>query len=277
MTTAVAPPTGRRPGPITIPQLVARKGENRRFAMVTAYDYPTARLAAEADIPVILVGDSVGNNALGYPSTLPVTMEDMLHHARAVVRGAPDRVLVGDMPFGSYHASNEQAIANAVAFIKVGMHSVKLEGGGRVAGIAKLLVERGIPVMGHLGLTPQHANVFGGFRVQGRTAAARERILADAAALAEAGAWSIVLEGVPRDLAKEVTGSVAIPTIGIGAGPDCDAQVLVVYDLLGITRDPMPKFAQAFGDLGDRAVAAFRAFSDAVESGAFPDNEHSYH
>ena len=139
MTTTVAPTLGRRPGPVTIPQLVARKGENRRFAMVTAYDYPTARLAAEAGIPVILVGDSVGNNVLGYRSTLPVTMEEMLHHARAVVRGAPDRVLVGDMPFGSYHASDEQAITNAVAFIKAGMHSVKLEGGGRVAAVARLL------------------------------------------------------------------------------------------------------------------------------------------
>jgi 3-methyl-2-oxobutanoate hydroxymethyltransferase len=267
----------RRPGPVTIPQLVARKRDGRRFAMVTAYDHPTARLAAEAGIPLLLVGDSVGNNALGYPSTLPVTMEEMLHHARAVARGAPDRLLVGDMPFGSYHASDEQAITNAVAFIKAGMHSVKLEGGGRVARIAGLLVERGIPVMGHLGLTPQHTNVFGGFRVQGKTAAARERILGDAAALAAAGAWSVVLEGVPRDLAAEVTASIDIPTIGIGAGPDCDAQVLVVYDLLGITRDPMPKFAQAFGDLGDRAVAAFRGFNDAVESGAFPDDAHSYH
>jgi 3-methyl-2-oxobutanoate hydroxymethyltransferase len=277
VTATLVPLTGRRPMPVTIPQLVARKREGRRFAMVTAYDYPTARLVAEADIPLILVGDSVGNNALGYPSTLPVTMDEMLHHAKAVVRGAPDRVLVGDLPFGSYHTSDEQAITNAVAFLKVGMHSVKLEGGGRVVGIVAQLVERGIPVMGHLGLTPQHANVFGGFRVQGKTADSRERILADARALAGAGAWSIVLEGVPRDLAAEVTRSVDIPTIGIGAGPDCDAQVLVVFDVLGITRDPMPKFVKAFGDIGDQAVAAFRAFNDAVESGTFPDDEHSYH
>jgi 3-methyl-2-oxobutanoate hydroxymethyltransferase len=263
--------------PVTIPQLVARKREGLRFAMVTAYDYPTARLVVESEIPVILVGDSVGNNALGYPSTLPVTMDEMLHHARAVVRGAPDRVLVGDMPFGSYHAADAEAITNAVAFVKAGMHSVKLEGGGRVAGVARLLVERGIPVMGHLGLTPQFTNVFGGFRVQGRSVEARERIVADARALAEAGAWSIVLEGVPRAVAAEVTAAVDIPTIGIGAGPDCDAQVLVIYDLLGVTRDPMPKFAQAFGAVGDRIVEALRAFDGAVGAGSFPDDDHSYH
>lgn len=263
--------------PVTIPQLVALKGEGRRFAMVTAYDFPTARLLAEAEIPVLLVGDSLGNNALGYPSTLPVTMEETLHHARAVVRGAPDRVLVGDMPFGSYHESDAQAIASAVALIKAGMHSVKLEGGGRVAGIVRQLVERGIPVMGHLGLTPQFQNVFGGFRVQGRGEEARARILADAEALEAAGAWSVVLEGVPRQLAAEVTAALSIPTIGIGAGPDCDAQVLVVYDLLGITRGPMPKFARSFADLGDRSVAAFRAFAGEVSAGSFPDDAHSYH
>ncbi|HET9052164.1 MAG TPA: 3-methyl-2-oxobutanoate hydroxymethyltransferase, partial [Candidatus Dormibacteraeota bacterium] len=167
MTATVDAPASARPEPVSIPDLVARKRQGRRFAMVTAYDHPTARLAAEAGIPVLLVGDSVGNNVLGYASTLPVTMEEMLHHARAVARGAPDRVLVGDMPFGSYHASDADAIANAVAFVKAGMHSVKVEGGGRVAGVVRLLVERGIPVMGHLGLTPQHAHAQGGFRVQG--------------------------------------------------------------------------------------------------------------
>ncbi|HEV3123556.1 MAG TPA: 3-methyl-2-oxobutanoate hydroxymethyltransferase [Candidatus Dormibacteraeota bacterium] len=263
--------------PVTISDLLSAKREGRRFVMVTAYDYPTARLLAEADVPVLLVGDSVGNNALGYPSTLPVTMEDMLHHARAVSRGAPNQLLVGDMPFGAYHTSDDDAVANAVAFLKNGMHAVKLEGGGRVIALARRLVERGIPVMGHLGLTPQFLNLFGGFKVQGRSDEARAHILEDARALEEAGAFAIVLEGIPRSLAAEVTSAVGVPTIGIGAGPDCDAQVLVVYDLLGITRDRMPKFVKPYADLGDRTVAAARAFADEVAAGAFPDDEHSYH
>ena len=263
--------------PVTIKDIAAAKREGRRFAMVTAYDYPTARLLAEAEVPVILVGDSVGNNALGYPTTLPVSMEEMLHHARAVARGAPAQLLVGDMPFGSYQGSADDAVANAVAFLKAGMHGVKLEGGGFVVDLARRLTERGIPVMGHLGLTPQSQHLLGGFRVQGRSDQARERLCADALALEQAGAFSLVLEGIPRDLARQVTESLAIPTIGIGAGPDCDAQVLVVFDLLGITRDPMPKFAQAFADLGDRTVAAARAFAAAVADGSFPDDAHSYH
>jgi 3-methyl-2-oxobutanoate hydroxymethyltransferase len=262
---------------VTVLDLLAAKREGRRFVMVTAYDYPTARLLAEADIPVLLVGDSVGNNALGYASTLPVTMEEMLHSARAVARAAPARLLVGDMPFGSYHESVAQAIGNATAFLKAGMHAVKLEGGGWVVEVAAALVERGIPVMGHLGLTPQSQNAQGGFRVQGRDEQARARIVADAQALERAGCFALVLEGVPRDLAAAVTAAVAIPTIGIGAGPDCDAQVLVVYDLLGMTRGHMPKFAKAYADLGDRAVAAARAFADEVGAGEFPDDAHSYH
>jgi 3-methyl-2-oxobutanoate hydroxymethyltransferase len=204
-------------------------------------------------------------------------MEDMLHHARAVSRGAPNQLLVGDMPFGAYHTSDDDAVANAVAFLKNGMHAVKLEGGGRVIALARRLVERGIPVMGHLGLTPQFLNLFGGFKVQGRSDEARAHILEDARALEEAGAFAIVLEGIPRSLAAEVTSAVGVPTIGIGAGPDCDAQVLVVYDLLGITRDRMPKFVKPYADLGDRTVAAARAFADEVAAGAFPDDEHSYH
>jgi 3-methyl-2-oxobutanoate hydroxymethyltransferase len=262
---------------VTIHDLRARKERGERFAMVTAYDVAVARLLAEADVPVLLVGDSVGNNHLGYATTLPVTLEDMLHHCRAVARGAPDQLLVGDMPFGSYHQSIEQAVAGATELIKAGMHAVKLEGGGWVAAVTARLVECGIPVMGHLGLTPQSVHAFGGFRVQGRTPDARERILDDARALEDAGAFSIVLEGIPRDLAAEVTRAVSIPTIGIGAGPDCDGQVLVVYDLLGITRGPMPKFAKAFADIGDQVVGAARAFAAAVAAGSFPDDEHSYH
>ncbi len=263
--------------PVTIHDLRARKERGERFVMVTAYDVAIARLLAEAGVPALLVGDSVGNNHLGYPTTLPVTMEEMLHHARAVARGAADQLLIGDMPFGSYHQSTAQAVGNAADFLRAGMHAVKLEGGGWVIEVAGRLVECGIPVMGHLGLTPQFVNAFGGFRVQGRDAEARRRILADAGALAAAGAFALVLEGIPRDLAAEVTAAVPIPTIGIGAGPDCDGQVLVVYDLLGITRGPMPKFARAYADIGDRIIAAARDFSTDVAAGSFPDDAHSYH
>jgi 3-methyl-2-oxobutanoate hydroxymethyltransferase len=261
---------------VTIHDLRAHKERGERFAMVTAYDVAIARLLAEAAVPVLLVGDSVGNNHLGYPTTLPVTMEEMLHHARAVARGAPEQLLVGDLPFGSYQQSTAQAVANATELVKAGMHAVKLEGGGWVAAVTARLVECGIPVMGHLGLTPQSVNAFGGFRVQGRSAGARQRILDDARALEAAGAFSVVLEGIPRDLAAEVTRALSIPTIGIGAGPDCDGQVLVVYDLLGVTRGRMPKFAKAFADVGDQVVGAARAFAADVSTGSFPDDEHSY-
>jgi 3-methyl-2-oxobutanoate hydroxymethyltransferase len=263
--------------PVTIHDLRSFKGRGERFAMVTAYDVAIARLLAAAEVPAILVGDSVGNNHLGYATTLPVTMGEMLHHARAVARGAPEQLLIGDMPFGAYHESVAQAVANAADFVRAGMHAVKLEGGGWVVPVAGRLVECGIPVMGHLGLTPQFVNSFGGFRVQGREPEARRRILEDAQALAAAGVFSIVLEGIPRDLAAEVTAAVPVPTIGIGAGPDCDAQVLVVYDLLGITRGRMPKFAKAYGDIGDRVIAATRAFAADVAAGTFPDDAHSYH
>lgn len=262
---------------VTIHDLRARKARGERFAMVTAYDSAMARLLAEADVPVLLVGDSVGNNHLGYATTLPVTMDEMLHHARAVARAAPAQLLVGDMPFGSYHQSEAQAVANATLFLQAGMHAVKLEGAGWVVDVARRLVDCGIPVMGHLGLTPQWVNAFGGFRVQGRESADRERIVEGARALEAGGAFSIVLEGVPRDLAAEVTRAVSIPTIGIGAGPDCDGQVLVIYDLLGMTRGQMPKFAKSYADIGDQVVAAARAFAEEVGSGSFPDDAHSYH
>jgi 3-methyl-2-oxobutanoate hydroxymethyltransferase len=263
--------------PVTIHDLRAYKQRGERFVMVTAYDVAVARLLAEAEIPALLVGDSVGNNHLGYPSTLPVTMEDMLHHARAVARGAADQLLVGDLPFGSYQSSTEQAVGNSADLIKAGMHAVKLEGGGWVVPVAARLVECGIPVMGHLGLTPQSVNAFGGHRVQGRSTEARQRLLEDALALEAAGAFSLVLEGIPRSLAAEVTAAVSIPTVGIGAGPDCDGQVLVVYDLLGITRGPMPKFVKPYAQVGDTIVAAARAFACEVAAGSFPDDAHSYH
>jgi 3-methyl-2-oxobutanoate hydroxymethyltransferase len=263
--------------PVTIHDLRAYKQRGERFVMVTAYDVAVARLLAEAEVPALLVGDSVGNNHLGYPSTLPVTMEDMLHHARAVARGAAEQLLVGDMPFGSYHGSTEQAVGNAADLIRAGMHAVKLEGGGWVVPVVSRLVECGMPVMGHLGLTPQSVNAFGGNRVQGRSAEARKRLLEDALALEAAGAFSLVLEGIPRSLAAEVTAAVSIPTIGIGAGPDCDGQVLVVYDLLGITRGPMPKFVKPYAQVGETIVAAARAFACEVAAGSFPDDAHSYH
>jgi 3-methyl-2-oxobutanoate hydroxymethyltransferase len=265
---------------ITIRDLADYKQQGRRFAMLTAYDYPTARLLAEAEIPVILVGDSVSDNVLGYANTLPVTMQEMLHHARAVARGAAELLLVGDMPFGAYQTSCDDAARNATDFLKAGMHAVKVEGGGWVTNTVAFLTQRGIPVMGHLGLTPQSVNAFGGMRVQARSDDARQRLIADAHALELAGAFAVVLEGIPRDLAAQVTSALTIPTIGIGAGPDCDAQVLIIYDLLGITphiRGAAPKFARAYADIGDRVVTAARAYAEDVRDGRFPDDAHSYH
>ncbi|MEA2670152.1 MAG: 3-methyl-2-oxobutanoate hydroxymethyltransferase [Chloroflexota bacterium] len=263
--------------PVTVHDLQTCKREGRRFAVVTAYDYTTARILDAAGIPVLLVGDSLGMLMLGYSSTLPVSMEEMLHHARAVARGAPARLLVGDMPFDAYHASDAEAVHNAAAFLKAGMNAVKVEGGGRMVALTAHLVERGIPVMGHLGLTPQFVNSLGGMRVQGRSGEDRRRILDDAVSLQEAGAFSLVLEGVPRDLGAEVTAALRIPTVGIGAGPDCDAQVLVVHDLLGLTQDPMPKFVRPYANLGAQAVDALTAFAADVAAGSFPDDAHSYH
>jgi 3-methyl-2-oxobutanoate hydroxymethyltransferase len=263
--------------PVTIHTLRDCKRRGERFAMLTAYDYTTARILAAAEIPVLLVGDSLGMLMLGHRSTLPVTIEDILHHARAVARGAADQLLVGDMPFGSYQCGTEQALRNAAGLLQSGMHTVKLEGGGYAVELTAMMVERGIPVMGHLGLTPQFSNAFGGFRVQGKNEEAAQRIRGDARALEQAGAYAVVLEGIPRDLAKTITAEIGIPTIGIGAGPDCDGQVLVIHDMLGLTQDPMPKFVRSYGDLGAQALQAARAFAADVREGAFPDDAHSYH
>ena len=263
--------------PVTIHSLLDCKRRGERFAMLTAYDYTTARILAAAEIPVILVGDSLAMLMLGHRSTLPVSMEEMLHHARAVARGAPDQLLVGDMPFGAYQSSTAQAIDNAAAYLANGMHAIKLEGGGYAAELTAMMTERGIPVMGHVGLTPQFINLFGGFKVQGKEEQAAERIRKDACDLQRAGAFAVVLEGIPRELAKTITAELEIPTIGIGAGPDCDAQVLVIHDMLGLTQDPMPKFVRSYADLGAQAVAAARAYAQDVRDGAFPDDAHSYH
>lgn len=265
---------------VTVKDLAAWKAAGTRFVMLTAYDYPTARLLAEAEVPVLLVGDTLADNVLGYPNTLPVTMTEMLHHARAVARGAPDQLLVGDLPFGAYQRSCADAIENSIDFLKAGMHAIKLEGGGWVVETVARLTQRGIPVMGHLGLTPQSVNAFGGLRVQARSESDRARLLADAHALQDAGAFALVLEGIPRDLAAKVSSELVIPTIGIGAGPDCDAQVLVIHDLLGITahiRGTVPKFVKPYADLGDRIVSAARAYADDVREGRFPDDAHSFH
>ncbi len=260
---------------VTINDLAAWKAEGRRFAMLTAYDYPTARVLDEAGIPVILVGDSVSNVVLGYDTTLPVTMEEMLHHTRAVARGAREALVVGDMPFLSYQVSREEAIRNAGRFLKEGgAQAVKLE--GPFAELTETLVDRGIPVMGHLGLTPQFVHAMGGYRVQARTEEAAERLLGDAQALQKAGAFSLVLEGVPSAVARRVTESVPLPTIGIGAGPHCDGQVLVIHDILGLSFGKQPRFVKRYADLGAEIHRAARAFAAEVEAGTFPDEGHSY-
>lgn len=259
----------------TVHDLAAWKREGRRFTMLTAYDFPTAQILDEAGIPVILVGDSVANNVLGYETTLPVTMEEMLHHARAVSRGAKEALLVGDMPFLSYQTSTEEAIRNAGRFLKEGgMHAVKIE--GPRFELAESLISSGIPVMGHLGLTPQSVHAMGGYRVQAKTDEEAERLLSSALQLGKSGIFSLVLEGIPSDVAKRVTDSVSAPTIGIGAGPHCDGQVLVINDLLGIGGGKYPKFVKPYANLREEITRAVRAFADEVEAGKFPDADHSY-
>lgn len=260
---------------ITVHDLRTWKAEGKRFAMLTAYDYPTARILDEAGIPVLLVGDSLAENVLGYETTLPVTMEEMLHHTRAVARGARAAMVVADMPFLSYQVSVEEGIRNAGRFVKeAGAHAVKLE--GPQLELTGRLVELGIPVMGHVGLTPQSVHGLGGYRVQGRGEEAARRLLDQALAIEKAGAFSIVLEAIPAELAREITARLQIPTIGIGAGPHCDAQVLVLTDLLGLS-ERVPKLAKAYADLRGAIATAARAFAEEVAAGAFPDEAHTYH
>jgi 3-methyl-2-oxobutanoate hydroxymethyltransferase len=258
---------------VTIHDLATWKSEGRRFPMLTAYDFPTAKILDEAGIPVLLVGDSVGNNVLGYPNTLPVTMEEMLHHTRAVVRGATNALIVGDMPFLSYQPSIEEGVRNAGLFIKAGAHAVKVE--GAQVELTARLTELGIPVMGHVGLTPQFLHALGGYRVQGRTEEAALRLRQQAEALEKAGIFSLVLEGMPAEVGKAITEAVSVPTIGIGAGPHCDGQVLVINDLLGLN-EWTPKFVKTYANLRDEIDRAAREFSADVEAGTFPDASHSY-
>lgn len=263
--------------PTTVRDIRAFKERGERFAMLTAYDAHSARLLDEAGIPIILVGDTLGMVMLGYPSTLPVTMDEMLHHTKAVVRGRTDAFVVGDMPFMSYQASVEEGIHNAGRFLKeAGAHAVKLEGGARVLPLVESLAEAGIPVMGHLGLTPQSVNQFGGYRVQGKTDEAAHRIVKDAKDLEAAGIFSLVLEAVPEDVAREVTATLHVPTIGIGAGPHCDGQVLVWHDFLGVTDGKLPRFVKRYASLGDDIREAARAFASEVADGSYPAPEHTY-
>jgi len=253
------------------------KTEGKKFTMLTAYDYTTARWLDQAGIPVLLVGDSLGMTMLGYPDTLSVTMDDMIRHAGAVVRGAPNALIIGDMPFMAYHASPEEAIRNAGRFLQEArVQAVKMEGGGRVIGYTKQLTAMGIPVMGHLGLTPTFVHQFGGYRVQGRSDEAAEQILEDAKALEQSGAFAVVLEGIPSPLGQRVTEALTVPTVGIGAGPHCDAQVLVIQDVLGLNPDHVAKFVRQYAKLGEAIEAAARQFDQDVRSGAFPTPEHEY-
>jgi 3-methyl-2-oxobutanoate hydroxymethyltransferase len=269
---------------VTVPDLLERKWARgaapiaNKIVCLTAYDYPTARLLDEAGVDVILVGDSVAMVALGHDSTLPVTLEEMLHHARAVRRGTHRALLVVDMPFGSYHAETAESLRNAVRFIKeAGVEAVKVEGGERRLELIARLTEAEIPVMGHVGLTPQSVNALGGYRVQGKSADSAEQLLRDARAVEAAGAFSVVLEAVPRELAAQMTRELRIPTIGIGAGPDCDGQILVVHDLLGLTFEQTPKFARQYANVGEVISQAVREYCADVRSGNFPLDAESYH
>ena len=261
-----------------IPEFLAMKQEGKKFTMVTAYDYALATQVNKTDIEMILVGDSAAMVMLGYQSTVPIDLDTLLILAKAVVKGAPNTFIVGDMPFLSYEVSKEKAIENAGRFMKEAeVDCVKLEGGKRMADTVAAMVKAGIPVMGHIGLTPQSSSQLGGFRVQGKDLVAAERLLEDALSLEQAGAFSIVLEGIPNPVAQIITERLKIPTIGIGAGPFCDAQVLVIHDLLGLFERFVPKFVKQYAQIGQDIVKALSAFDKEVKTGAFPDEEHSYH
>ena len=261
---------------ITAPDVTAAKGV-RKLSVLTAYDYPTAIWADESGMDMVLVGDSLAMVVLGHDDTLSVGMEEMIHHSRAAARGTKRALLVTDMPFMSYQASVEQAMMNAGRLMKEGRaQAVKLEGGRRIVPQVKAMVEAGIPVQGHIGLTPQSAAQFGGFKVQGKTAEAAAVLIEDAQSLAEAGCFSIVLEAVPSPLAAKITAAIPIPTIGIGAGPDCDGQVLVIHDVLGLYDRFTPRFVKQYAKLGEPIRKALTQYREEVEQGLFPGPEHSF-
>lgn len=268
------PPTA---GKLPLTDLAELKHRGERIVMVTAYDYPSGRLADDAGVDVVLVGDSAAMTVLGHDSTVPATMEDMLLLARATARGAVRPLVVADMPFGTYQVSDEDAIRNAVRFVKeAGVDAVKVEGAGPTLHRTVALVGAGVPVMGHLGLTPQSATMLGGYRAQGRTARRAQQLLDDALALEAAGCFALVLECVPTPVAERITGALAIPTIGIGAGPACDGQVLVFHDLLGLYEGRSPRFVKRYAELGVEIRAALERYAADVRSGAFPAEEHGY-
>ena len=272
----VATASARREHRVTVRSMADRKRRGERITMLTAYDFTFARIFDGAGIDLVLVGDSLGNVVQGCDTTLPVTLDEVIYHTRLVARGLSRAMLVGDMPFGSYQVGPEDAVRAAIRLVKEGgAHAVKLEGGCNVAASIERIVTAEIPVMGHVGLTPQAVNRMGGFRVQGRGEKGRARVIEDALAVQSAGAFAVVLEGVPASLAAEITARLAIPTIGIGAGLDCDGQVLVMHDLLGLS-DTTPSFAKQYANLGALASQAARAFAEDVVNGKVPDQEHSY-
>lgn len=263
---------------VTVPHILDRKLGTRKITCLTAYDYPTARLVDESGIDVILVGDSLAEVVLGYDSTLPVTVDEMLHHLRAVRRAVRRALLVADLPYGAYHVSADDALRAAVRYLKEGgAEAVKLEGGQKRAELIRRLVDAEIPVMGHIGLTPQSIHAFGGHRVQGRTLDAASELIADAQAVEDAGAFAVVLEGIPRELAALITGRLRIPTIGIGAGPDCDGQILVLHDLVGLSFTPPAKFVRPYANLAGTLADALGRYRDDVVAGRYPDDSESYH
>ncbi|MFB3925738.1 MAG: 3-methyl-2-oxobutanoate hydroxymethyltransferase [Syntrophales bacterium] len=262
---------------ITVSVVRAMKEKGEKIAMLTAYDYPTAAAADEAGLDLILVGDSLGMVVLGYESTLPVTMDDMIHHTKAVSRAVKRAMVIGDMPFMSYQASVDDAVSNAGRFLQeAGAHGVKLEGGREVAEVTRRICAAGIPVMAHLGLTPQSVHQLGGYKVQAKESAAAQKLLEDAKILEEAGAFSIVLECIPADLAEKVSKSLSIPTIGIGAGVHCDGQVLVIHDMLGMFERFTPKFVKKYAQLNVHIKKAVEQYIEEVKAGVFPGKEHSF-
>ena len=270
--------SGPRPCPVTVPDLLKMKQRGERIAMLTAYDFPTGRAVDAAGADILLVGDSLGMVVLGYDSTLPVTMEEMLHHTRAVARGAARALVIADMPYLSYHVSVEDSVRNAGRFIQeAGAKAVKVEGGRKRAAVIRAIRDAEIPVMAHVGLTPQSIHDFGGFKLQGKSVEAARAILEDALAVEEAGAFAIVLEGIPAELAAMITARLVIPTLGIGAGAACDGQVLVLHDLIGLTEGHVPSFARRYAEVGEAIRDASRRFIEDVRGGNFPGDAESVH
>ena len=276
--TARSGQSGREARKVTVPDIISKKTRGEKISCLTAYDYPTARLLDAAGVDISLVGDSLGMVVLGYENTLPVTMEEMLHHTRAVRRGVARALLVADMPFGSFQLGVNDAVANAVRFVKeAGAEAVKIEGGEKRLELIARLAENDIPVMAHIGLTPQSVHALGGFKVQGKTLAAADALLRDARAVEAAGAFSLVLESIPAEVAERITRELKIPTIGIGAGPACDGQVLVWHDLVGLSFGVEPKFARRYADLRPLLEQAIGRFVADVTGGAFPGEAETTH